>query len=99
MYLQQSVFVSRRILTPRQQYMKIICDVSDKQKVPVTEILGPLRHKYIMRARDEAIHRIRKELGYSTTKIGRIFGRDHSTVLTSLKRSISREILRSNPIG
>lgn len=59
----------------------IIRDVAREHGVSFDDILGPSRNRNVVRPRREAMHRIRQELGYSYPKIGRLFNRDHSTVL------------------
>lgn len=52
--------------------------------VPVERLTGLLRHATIVRARHVAMYLVRQECGLSYPAIGRIFHRDHSTVLTAV---------------
>jgi chromosomal replication initiation ATPase DnaA len=65
----------------RKTARNIIAEVATEHKVRAAEMLGPRRWGYLIKPRHEAMKRIRDELGYSYPLIGRIFGRDHVTVI------------------
>ena len=66
---------------------KIIKEVAEKHKVSAGEIKGPRRNRYILAARFEAILRIHRELPHlSLPQIGRIFNRDHTTILYVIRK-------------
>lgn len=92
-------FVGPRILTIHGLFQKILSEVAAKHQMLVSEITGHGRHKYMLKARDEAIYRVRKELKLGYSQIGRLFNRDHSTIITSLERSGARERLREVQLG
>lgn len=55
------------------------------------EIIGPTQIHIVSVARQEVFYRLAKELGYGTSKIGRIIGdRDHATVYRGIQRHIAR---------
>ena len=61
--------------------------VAEKFKVSILELKSPCRTKNIVTARQVAMYLIKKHLKKSLTDIGRAFsGRDHTTVLNSLKK-------------
>jgi Bacterial dnaA protein helix-turn-helix len=65
--------------------------VSERTSIPVDAILGRQRRSEIAAARHEAIWRIREATKWSLPRIGRFFdGRDHTTVLNSLRRMEDR---------
>ena len=66
---------------PRRYGKQIIAEVAKQHRVAVADILGQSRKAYIVAARREAMQRIRNELGYSYPQIGRIFDRDHSSII------------------
>lgn len=52
----------------------------------VEDILGPRKFKHLVTVRRKCIVMLR-EKGYSTTEIGRIMNRDHSTICHALQMS------------
>ncbi len=65
---------------------KILKAVSDKYGVAVDEIKGTKRNENIANARHVAIYIIRTLTDLPQTQIGEIFGRNHSTVISSIKK-------------
>lgn len=71
---------------------QIIAEVAERHDMAPAEIVGPMRWKRHCRARYEAMWLARQEVGrdgkqlYSMAEIGRVFGRDHTTVMNSLRR-------------
>lgn len=59
--------------------------VSEKYGIEVDAILGKKRTKDIMHARHMAVYLTRKLTDLSLTDIGRIFNRDHSTIMSSVE--------------
>jgi chromosomal replication initiation ATPase DnaA len=63
----------------------IIAQVCDRHGVAVEEVMGRSRFKRVCTARKEAYAMLREErLSYPT--IGRMFGRDHTTVVDGVQR-------------
>lgn len=63
-----------------------------KHAVDVSDILSPLRSRPVVAARHEAMHLCRGHIsGVGLTRLGMYFGRDHTTILTSLKRYEKRK--------
>jgi chromosomal replication initiation ATPase DnaA len=60
---------------------KILREVAQEYKVSQDEIVGKNPHIHLRQARTRAIWRIKKETDFSFTRIGRIFGRDHTTII------------------
>ena len=65
---------------------KILNAVSEKYGVPVEEIKGAKRNEAIANARHIAIYIIRTLTDLPQTQIGDIFGRNHATVISSIKK-------------
>ncbi len=63
---------------------KILHAVSEKYGVDVEDIKGTKRQKSIMLARHISIFMIRRATDMSLPAIGKIFNRDHSTILSSI---------------
>lgn len=75
------------VTTPKQFTLAIVESVAAKHNVSVREILSPERTQRVVRARDEAIAEVveaRPHWSYPT--VGRLFGRDHTTVIHSLQK-------------
>lgn len=68
-------------VAPRRTAREIIAEVCSEHGVRVSEVLGPRRYGYLIKPRHAAMKRIRDELGYSYPLIGRIFARDHATII------------------
>lgn len=69
----------------------IIQKVADEHNLTAAQIKGRCRCKQIVKARFQAIWEVWTELGYSLTRIGRIFGgRDHTTILRSIRKHEKR---------
>ena len=71
-------------MTPREKNLADIGEIAYKYGFTVEDMLGPRRFKKMVQVRRECIAMLRGK-GYSTTEIGRIICRDHSTVVTSLQ--------------
>jgi hypothetical protein len=79
-------------MSPAQNTLAIIQAVADKHKVTVSDIMGRDRHKQINEPRQEAMYEVliqRRHLTYPD--IGRIFGRDHTTVISNVKAHCKRQ--------
>lgn len=59
----------------------ILKQISTEFGVSYDEIIGKNPHLHLRQARARAIWRIKKETDFSFARIGRLFGRDHSTIL------------------
>lgn len=73
-------------MTPREQNLADIQAIAQEHKFTVDDILGKRRFKPLVKVRRKCVVMLR-EKGYSTTEIGRIMNRDHSTIVTSLQVS------------
>lgn len=60
------------------------------------EVLSVSRLQSVADARALAMWLIRRTLGYSYPELGRIFGRDHSTCITAV-RKVERAIVTGQP--
>ena len=80
------------VVTPE----KILEAVGEKYDVPVADLKSRKRTQKIASARHVAVYLIRKLTNLEYTKIGEIFGRDHSTIMNSYY--IVEEELKINSI-
>jgi chromosomal replication initiator protein len=74
------------MLTPRARYLAIVEQVAREYLVTVEVIRGPWKNRRVVRARQEAMYRLRHETRLSTPQIGNLLNRDHSTVLYGIGR-------------
>lgn len=74
---------------------KVIHELSQLAKVGGATIIGESRSQHIVRLRHIAIYAVHSICGLSSTQIGDIFCRDHSTILYALKRS--KKLMDENP--
>ena len=80
----------------RPSIRKIVATTAKHYGLPVTDLLGPSRHKNVANARSTAIYLARRLTGKSLVEIGTFFGgRDHTTVLHSIR--ITRRRAESDP--
>lgn len=70
---------------PASPMQQIIKDVAAETGVSRDDLLGKSRLRTVVRARWIAMHRMR-ELGYSYPAIGRRLGKDHTTVLSGVRK-------------
>ena len=73
-------------MTPRQANLLEIEAIAKEHCFTVEDILGPRKFKHLVTVRRKCIVMLR-EKGYSTTEIGRIMQRDHSTICHALQMS------------
>lgn len=78
---------------------EIIKLCAEKHGVLVSDLLSEQRTNLVAHARQQAMWLIAKETSLSFTQIGRIFDRDHSTVIHAVQRENERtgESVRSDP--
>jgi chromosomal replication initiator protein len=72
-------------MTPREKNLAMINAITQKHRLTLDDILGPSRRKIFVGVRRKCILALREE-GYSTTEIGRIMNRDHSTIVHALNK-------------
>ena len=82
----EPVLVDTVGMTPRQSNMLQIEAIAKEHCFTVEDILGPRKFKHLVAVRRKCIVMLR-EKGYSTTEIGRIMNRDHSTICHALQMS------------
>lgn len=73
-------------MTPRQKNLDEIEAIAKEHRFTLEDILGKSRFGPLVKVRRKCVVMLR-ENGYSTTEIGRIMQRDHSTIVTSLQKS------------
>lgn len=70
------------IATP---FMRIVNEVSKESGIPRDVIFSKTRKKPVVMARYIIFDRVRRELGWSFPKIGKLFKMDHTTVMHGIK--------------
>lgn len=78
--------IDSRGMTPRQANMLEIAAIAKAHCFTLEDILGKRKFKHLVEVRRKCIVMLR-EKGYSTTEIGRIMQRDHSTICHALQMS------------
>lgn len=80
------VLVDTRGMTPRQSNMLEMEAIAKEYDYTAADVVGKNRQKKLVEVRRKCVVMLR-EKGYSTTEIGRIMNRDHSTIVHSLQKS------------
>lgn len=78
-------------LTPRERNLADIGLIALRHGYTRDDILGPRKHKTLIRARWDCIAMFRRR-GMSTTEIGRVMLRDHSTIVHALQQIAAQSI-------
>lgn len=76
-------------MTPREKNLKDIEHLAEGYGYTVADILGPSRRKHLVFVRNLCVFMLRNK-GYSTTEIGRIMNRNHSTICHALNKDQSK---------
>jgi chromosomal replication initiation ATPase DnaA len=72
-------------MTPRQKNIAAIDEIAQEHDFTVEDILGPRKTSMLVAVRRKCVFMFRDK-GYSTTEIGRIMNRDHSTIVHALNK-------------
>lgn len=84
--VEEVVLIDSLGMTPRQANMLEIEAIAKEHCFTVEDILGPRKFKHLVAVRRKCIVMLR-EKGHTTTGIGRIMNRDHTTIVHSLQKS------------
>lgn len=90
-------------MTPRERTLNLIATVCEQFDVCPQDVLGRTRFAHIVRARFQCYADL-YAMGLTASEIGRVFKRDHSTILHGLKRAENQQLVlfarwRRNPTG
>lgn len=58
----------------------------ERYGITLADMVGPCRKKRFAIPRQEAMAEVRKRLGWSYPRIGKLFGKDHTTVLWACRK-------------
>jgi chromosomal replication initiation ATPase DnaA len=87
----EALIMAPRAPLPAQASAPIMVAAGEAWGVTVAELLGPGSARQVAAARFAAAALIRRRLGYSTPRIGRLLRRDHSTIVHALSRAAALE--------
>jgi hypothetical protein len=76
-------------MTPRQKNLDAIDAIAQRHGYTAADILGPSRRKHLVHVRRLCILMLRRK-GFSTTEIGRVMGRCHTTIVHALNKVVDR---------
>jgi chromosomal replication initiator protein len=82
----EEVLVDTLGMTPRQANMLQIEAIAKAHRFTLEDILGPRKFKPLVAVRRKCIVVLRQK-GHTTTEIGRIMNRDHTTIVHALQKS------------
>lgn len=83
-------FIPPRVWVPSDSWRNIVKQAAIKHLVSIAEIMGEGRGKKAVLARHECFYRCSKELGMSLEHIGTRLNRDHTTVLSGIRKHAER---------
>lgn len=72
---------------------EIVAAMAALNGLTLADILGPCRKRHICAVRQEAMRFIHETKGLSSTQLGRVFKRDHTTVLHALSKPKDATVL------
>ncbi|TIN80721.1 helix-turn-helix domain-containing protein [Mesorhizobium sp.] len=76
------------LVIPRTEVQQIIADIAHKHGLTYADILSPSRFRNLVTARYEAIAAVKTAKPmYSLLQLGRLFHRDHSTIVYALRKA------------
>jgi len=65
----------------------ILTEAARAADLKVSDLKSVSRKRHVVLARNQAMLRMREELSLSFAEIGRVFGKDHSTVMNSILKA------------
>jgi hypothetical protein len=74
-------------MTPREKNLAAVSAIAQQHGYTVRDILGPSRRKHLVHVRRLCILMLRRK-GYSTSEIGRVLDRDHTTIVHALNKPV-----------
>lgn len=80
----QAISAMDAILAIRLVTKQAVAHIAEKHDVTVDDVFSTRRTRSVCRARNEAIVFMRSQTGFGASKLGRIFRRDHSSILYAL---------------
>lgn len=83
---EETVLIDSRGMTPRKANMLEIESIAKAHCFTLEDILGPRKFRPLVAVRRKCAVMLR-EKGHTTTEIGRIMNRDHSTIVHALQMS------------
>lgn len=83
-------------MSPRDRTMAILREIANRHDVGLAELLGPTRYGELGHPRRVAWRFLRRR-GFSTTQLGQLFGRDHTTIIYGMRARHVRENWASRP--
>ena len=79
----------------RRDAMQMAVDFARANGISPKDFFGKTRLKSVAHPRQDCMRMLREKTGLSMPQIGRIFGRDHTTVLYAIRASKARGYTRS----
>lgn len=73
-------------MTPRQRTLEIIREIGERYDIGLSALLSNERHRPVAWARFHCYAELYSR-GMTASEIGRVFNRDHSTILHGIKRA------------
>lgn len=73
------------VRTPAARYRQVIASICEAYGVPMEEVMGEARSVVLVHAR-HACYAALRALGLSNPHVGRIMGRDHTTIIHGVRQ-------------
>lgn len=84
--------VRAAVVTPHGRIALVIARVAAEYGVTADDIMGDVRSRNISWARHAAFYAVKAATGASLLRLGRIFNRDHSTILHGIRMHKARAV-------
>lgn len=85
MLLMRKTTAPKNEFDPFERAHQIMVEEAEKAGFTLEELRGQRRHKSLWQARRAAIKRVSEETGLSTMRMGRLFRRDHTSIINALR--------------
>jgi len=73
-------------ITQRRKREALLAMVAIEHGITRDELMSSSRRLHIVRARHDAFYRLVKDLQYGYSDVGRVFGKDHTTIMHGVRK-------------
>lgn len=89
--LDEAELVQIRAILRRESVKRVVEAISEQTGIPAARIVSMSRNKAVVAARHRAFFEL-QQAGFSLTQMGRMFKKDHTTILHGVRKHIARSV-------